>query len=224
VARAPRYPTGEVRMILNDEQMRWCAAHLLGIGYDDDDDDKVQHAHLCETIRGGTKPATLDVGTRTRRKLVRERRARNAFARVLLLAHHERPHLIRERWDEHDPRLPRTVRACDCCARRLGHFRFGNGWQQFTSVRQRHGWRDVYYCRDCCATGAAKRDQERRTQAGVGYRPTQPRSKLVTLCRSPRLWFGLGEDYTWPDPGEEREITCLECLRLLAERGCPSAS
>jgi len=236
-------------MILSDEQMRWCAEHLLGIGYDDDDEDKVQYVHVCETLRGGTKPAALEVGTRTRRKLVRERRSRNAYARLfsrsvsrrgmpiaarghdgVFSTHiiHKTPadsaHHARLRWTDHEEdRLPNQQRgrACAACTNRLGRY----GVHMSTSVRQRHGWRDLAYCRDCCISGAAGRDQERRAQAGMKHRPTQPRSHFVALCRSPRLWFGQGEDYAWPEGDEKpNEITCVDCQRLLVERGCPSAS
>jgi len=43
-------------MILTTEQQRWCSDHGLGMGYDDDNQDLVQYAHVVE--KTGEKPCT----------------------------------------------------------------------------------------------------------------------------------------------------------------------
>lgn len=220
-------------MILTDEQQRWCTEHHLGWGFDDDAEDKVQYKHVCEFVGGdGDAPRPRLARHVTRRKLARLRRARNAWARRLALTS------VRTAYDERlveieapqfvDTALPHRHRPlCDGCYAWIG----GRG---------HHVMSDVYagmlrYCRACCDSGVSERDYERRAAAKerlkqpLAYEP----QTSVALCRSPRLWCGSA-DQPWPALDadatvEERaklsenwaDITCVDCLRTLNERGCP---
>lgn len=226
-------------MVLTEEQQRWCADKHLGTGFDDDDEDKVQYTHVCEYEGGdGDPPRPVLLENMTRKKRVRIRRALNAWSRKL--SHRSYPnagprdetaHFHREQSREHasyETKLPKRALFCDGCLKWCPHAtrhvfaRFGN-----------HD-RELNYCRDCCMTGVDKRDYERRktTKGAKAQKLAYPRQRTVTLCRSPRLWCG-NAGQSWPalddvDAAERArrsaqwaDITCVDCVRILRERGCP---
>jgi len=234
-------------MILTEEQQRWCAEHMCGLGFDDDDEDKVQYTHVCEFVGGdGDAPRPALAKHMTRKKLVRARRARNAWARALacssgftvrngdtgetLKTSRETAHYWRGRENEaprFDTTLPSRSPLCDGCYSWIGGHDHSTVFGAYP--------RRLKYCRACCASGVNDRDYERRAAAWTARK--QPLAhepqRSVALCRSPRLWIG-NADAPWPaldtaatvEARAERSkhwanITCENCVRILRERGCP---
>lgn len=236
-------------MMLSEAQQRWCFEHEMGIGYDDDDPELVQYSHVCEWIGGdGDAPRLRLPWHMTRKKLKRIRRVRNAYARLLsrstgrsvtveetsddgtittqvIQLTPESAHYWRERAKVHpnyEDRFPSRNPYCDGCLTWVGS-------QPHSTVFGNYH-RELRYCMDCVASGHNDVDYERRTTAYAKAKPplAAPPTRSVALCRSPRLWLAH-TDCNWPATHRDRpercaEITCTDCLRILAERGCPMSS
>lgn len=224
-------------MILTEEQQCWCAERNLFGGFDDDDENKIQYTHVCEYVGGdGDPPRPVRLENMTRKKRVRIRRARNAWSR--LRAHRSYPnagardetahfHREQERLSEsQEQRRPLRSPFCDGCRAWIGARRHRSFFGNY--------YRPLQYCRACSADGTSERDYERRVAAMAARKQplAYPRQTSAAICRSPRLWCA---GMSWPacDPDatpEEREagsekwanITCVDCLRILRERGCPN--
>jgi hypothetical protein len=231
-------------MILSEAQQRWCAEHMLGRGFDDDNPDLVQYTHVCEFVGGdGDAPRPALAKNMTRKKLARVRRARNAWAREISVStpsHRPKtiyapdsetgvvegfviekgPHDTAHYWRGRDNEEPQFETVLPSERPLCDGCYAWIGGQAHSTVFGGY-YRALKYCHDCCDSGANDRDYERRM---VGVRRRQQklayeRQRSVAICRSPRLWCGEAGG-TWRS-AYWADITCADCLRILRERGCP---